>query len=388
MTPNSPKQIWEDWAREDPLWAILSAPEKDHGRWDIKEFFSTGQVEIRGVMTDLSTREVNLSRRRCLDFGCGVGRLTQALAEFFDRCDGVDISDTMVRQANEFNQHGDQCAYHVNDVPNLNIFDDESFDFIYSNIVLQHIEPELSEKYVREFVRVLAVGGVALFQVPSAYTPPHPEAPPEAPPEPVPGDAHIATLGLVSERADFLARHQSELRVRVRNDSNARWPPVPSLRLGNHWRSADGSEVLLLDDARSSLPHAVEPGGEVVMSLIVNAPATPGSYVLELDMVEEEVCWFADRGSPTLRIRVRVRRATRAPQLSRALRKLRTRSVPIQTDEDTPTPETRPRPYGMYALPRTAVVAAVEESGGSFLAIEEYNPSGPGWESYRYYVTK
>jgi len=42
----------------------------------------------------------------------------------------------------------------------------------------------------------------------------------------------------------------------------------------------------------------------------------------------------------------------------------------------------------MYALPRTAVVAAVEESGGSFLAIEEYNPSGPGWESYRYYVTK
>ncbi|HZI58619.1 MAG TPA: hypothetical protein VFF39_17695 [Verrucomicrobiae bacterium] len=34
---------WEEMAAIDPLWAILSAPEKRFGSWDIDEFLRTGQ---------------------------------------------------------------------------------------------------------------------------------------------------------------------------------------------------------------------------------------------------------------------------------------------------------------------------------------------------------
>ena len=41
------------------------------------------------------------------------------------------------------------------------------FDFIYSNIVLQHIPREAQFGYVREFGRILKPGGIAVFQTPA-----------------------------------------------------------------------------------------------------------------------------------------------------------------------------------------------------------------------------
>ncbi len=60
----------------------------------------------------------------------------------------------------------ERCNYHVNTVADLSLFPDGAFDFIYSNITLQHIPPEASEAYIGEFMRVLRPGGIALFQVP------------------------------------------------------------------------------------------------------------------------------------------------------------------------------------------------------------------------------
>jgi hypothetical protein len=98
--------------------------------------------------------------------------------------------------------------------------------------------------------------------------------------------------------------------------------------------------------------------------------------VLEFDMVEEGVCWFADRGSPTLRVLVDVRSP---PKIRRGVLSWIRGSA-----GDTPKPA--PRAFGMYAVPRARVVQAVQSSGGRLLEIESYNPAGEGWESYRYYV--
>lgn len=43
------------------------------------------------------------------------------------------------------------------------------------------------------------------------------------------------------------------------------------------------------------------------MSLEVLAPTAAGTYQLALDMVQEGVCWFADKGSESYRSRVVVR---------------------------------------------------------------------------------
>jgi SAM-dependent methyltransferase len=103
-----------------------------------------------------------------LDFGCGVGRLTQALAPHFVRVYGVDIAPSMIEQAEILNRHGENCRYLLNQSSDLSLFPDAMFDFIYSQIVLQHMAPRYALKYVAEFLRVLRPGGVAVFQLPVA----------------------------------------------------------------------------------------------------------------------------------------------------------------------------------------------------------------------------
>jgi hypothetical protein len=44
----------------------------------------------------------------------------------------------------------------------------------------------------------------------------------------------------------------------------------------------------------------MRPGGKETVLLDVELPNTPGSYELFVDVVEEGVCWFSERGSPPL----------------------------------------------------------------------------------------
>ena len=88
-------------------------------------------------------------RGRALDFGCGVGRLTQALATYFDEAVGVDIAPSMVKLAKRYNRFKARCVYYVNREADLRLFPDQQFDFIYTNIVLQHMKPEYAKSYIK-----------------------------------------------------------------------------------------------------------------------------------------------------------------------------------------------------------------------------------------------
>lgn len=162
---------WDGFAEVDPLWAILTDPAKENGRWNISDFFASGKIEIKTVFEYLKSLnlDVNIIAGPALDFGCGVGRLTQAMSEYFDLCYGVDISTKMIEQAKAFNEHPEKCNYTVNTSADLSIFDSNYFGFIYTSIVLQHIPYQYSKEYLKEFVRVLKPGGVLIFQIPDRY---------------------------------------------------------------------------------------------------------------------------------------------------------------------------------------------------------------------------
>ena len=53
-------------------------------------------------------------------------------------------------------------------------------------------------------------------------------------------------------------------------------------------------------------PAASLPGGKETVLLEVLLPDTPGLYELFVDVVEEGVCWFSDRGSPPLVCEIQV----------------------------------------------------------------------------------
>ena len=165
------KNAWEGLAGRDALSAILTDDSKTGGKWDIAEFLATGDAEIETVMKHLAAiGHVPDFGGAALDFGCGVGRLTQALARRFASCIGVDISQEMVRQAEAINQNP-HCRYVASSTTRLP-FESASFSFLYSNIVLQHVPRSLARNYLREFVRVLAPGGVLVFGVQDSFAAP------------------------------------------------------------------------------------------------------------------------------------------------------------------------------------------------------------------------
>lgn len=158
---------WDAFGDADPLWAILKMPGKEGNRWQVDEFFKTGSEEIASIIEYVSSLGVSLTGKTALDFGCGVGRLTQALAGYFDQVYGVDIAPSMLELAKKYNKQGDSCKYLLNETDDLKLFIDSSFDFIYTNIVLQHVKPEYAKHYLKEFLRVICPGGLIIFQLPS-----------------------------------------------------------------------------------------------------------------------------------------------------------------------------------------------------------------------------
>lgn len=157
---------WELLGTEDPLWAILSDPAKRSGGWDIDEFLATGRQEATQVLAHLNELSLNSERNRFLDFGCGVGRVTHALARYFDRADGVDLSRAMIDKAIALHSDVQNLFFHHSPSRGLP-FVDETFDLVYSRLVFQHMPTEVALPYIAEFVRVLRPGGVAVFQAPS-----------------------------------------------------------------------------------------------------------------------------------------------------------------------------------------------------------------------------
>lgn len=160
------KEDWEYLGRLDPLWAIFVRPEKQFGKWDIEQFFLTGARDVEDIMQSAIKLGYPSGRETALDFGCGVGRLTRALASYFEQCYGVDISDNMITKARELNASIGNCKFIVNNRADLRIFPDRYFDIIYSKWVLQHLPAEsMITSYIAEFVRTLKKDGLLVFQL-------------------------------------------------------------------------------------------------------------------------------------------------------------------------------------------------------------------------------
>jgi hypothetical protein len=104
------------------------------------------------------------------------------------------------------------------------------------------------------------------------------------------------------------AGEKADLRFKVKNLGDASWPAVGAkdfryqVNIGNRW-ILSGAPA---EDNRAAMKADLPPGGEIEMTLTVNAPRSPGEYTLEIDMVHEGVTWFRERGGRPLQLRVRV----------------------------------------------------------------------------------
>ncbi|MBD3163403.1 MAG: methyltransferase domain-containing protein [Candidatus Eisenbacteria bacterium] len=154
--------FWDRKARENATYYISSY--RDYGDQDPEEFWRWGRILTERYLDESGIAFTG--EETVLEVGCGIGRMTRALAERFARVVGVDISEEMITRGRQELADLDNVTLAVGNGVDLGELEDRSIDFVFSYIVLQHIpDARVSLGYIREFGRVLRPGARAYFQV-------------------------------------------------------------------------------------------------------------------------------------------------------------------------------------------------------------------------------
>ncbi|MFN2578879.1 MAG: methyltransferase domain-containing protein [Pyrinomonadaceae bacterium] len=100
------------------------------------------------------------------------------------------------------------------------------------------------------------------------------------------------------------------LPVSIENCGDTLWLTGPSVRAGIVMpavRVFDQNGLLVTEfHGEPLLPHPVAPGETVRIKIEYRAPQRTGLYRLRLDLVDQQVCWFEERGSEVLSIQFEV----------------------------------------------------------------------------------
>lgn len=143
---------WRELGAREPYWGVLThadylsqnlTPER------LDAFYASGESYVDDLLARFARLYGATPKAAALDFGCGAGRLTEAMAARTASATGYDISPGMLAQARK---RGGRALY-VEALP------DGPFDWINSFIVLQHIPPARGLSLIEALLARLAPGG-------------------------------------------------------------------------------------------------------------------------------------------------------------------------------------------------------------------------------------
>ncbi len=165
------QSFWDARARENAMYFVDN--NVDYHSPDAERFWAEGE---RAVDTILAAVGVELrSGDEVVEIGCGLGRLTRALAGRARSVTALDLSAEMLARAREANAGLHNVRWLHGDGTSLAGVDDASADVCFSLVVFQHIpDPQITLGYIREMGRVLRPRGWAAFQIsndPSIHRP-------------------------------------------------------------------------------------------------------------------------------------------------------------------------------------------------------------------------
>ncbi|MGX7952492.1 class I SAM-dependent methyltransferase [Tsuneonella sp. HG249] len=161
-------QDWKAFGEENPYFGVLSRPEYS-GRTLAEplrdEFFASGDVHVRQLIEVLKNLFGDIAIGNALDFGCGVGRITQAMGREFDSVVGLDIAPGMLAEArrNALANCQENLTY-ANSL-DQNFLQPESYDLVHSYIVLQHIPVACGEPIIEQLIKSVRAGGIGALHM-------------------------------------------------------------------------------------------------------------------------------------------------------------------------------------------------------------------------------
>jgi ubiquinone/menaquinone biosynthesis C-methylase UbiE len=165
---------WEKFAATDPYFAVLT--DDKYRRSDLTEknktdFFRSGYDYIDDVLSNIRKYiDAEFTPKKTLDFGCGVGRLVIPLAEIAEHVIGIDVSESMLNEAEKnCESRSIRNVSFLKSDDHLSILN-SNYDFIHSFIVFPHIPVKRGERIFRNLLEHLKDGGVCVIHFTYAKT--------------------------------------------------------------------------------------------------------------------------------------------------------------------------------------------------------------------------
>ena len=165
------QNVWEHLGETEPYWSVLCSEQFKSSRikFTRSDFYKSGSDNVITLFRTLERNGIDhTSLKTCLEYGCGVGRVTCWLAKRFDRVIGYDISRSHLRLAKQYLDEigvNNVSLQHISTPQEIGNF--PKVDVVYSLLVLQHNPPPMIRVIIQELIRALNSGGIAFFQVPT-----------------------------------------------------------------------------------------------------------------------------------------------------------------------------------------------------------------------------
>jgi SAM-dependent methyltransferase len=119
----------------------------------------TGQYMAKRISNALLLNQEDF----VLELGCGVGRIGREIAPLCQRWFGVDISNNLIKIAEQRMGHLNNVEFTALEKTSLHSYPDHTFDKVYSHAVFIHMDKEDLFLYLKEIARVLKSGGLLYF---------------------------------------------------------------------------------------------------------------------------------------------------------------------------------------------------------------------------------
>jgi SAM-dependent methyltransferase len=152
------RRFWDAKAQENAYWYVSSyGPYEER---NLEDFWNSGPLIWRDLKAAIGFEP--RGSEVVVEIGCGVGRLTRAMAPEVGHVHALDLSVEMLARARELPL--DNVTFHQADGQSLAGLPDDTADLVLAYCVFQHLPShEVLGGYLREMLRVARPGGLVAF---------------------------------------------------------------------------------------------------------------------------------------------------------------------------------------------------------------------------------